>query len=336
MNDNRSTYSRAFCLLLCILSLNPFWEEKGYVTAREYSRFCNTTVPLLRMGKMIYLNNEEFSAQAEISHYGQVPLENVTAGWKISDRKGRIMASGEFPVKKIATGLAPLGEIHYKLTDVIKPEQLMVSVYAGSFENSWDIWVYPSQLPPTDNEEQIMVTRSLDAAAMQFLNKGGKILLTVKKGSVVSDKGGNVPVGFSSIFWNTQWTAFKQPPFTLGILCNPAHLALSEFPTEFYSNWQWWDAMSHCNAIRLDSVSPQIRPIVRIIDDWFTARPLGMIFECKTANGKLLVSGVDLLSEQEKRPEARQLLYSLKKYMAGSGFDPDIRVEPDKIASLFE
>ena len=67
--------------------LNAFWEEKGYVTAAEYSRFCNATVPLLRMDKMIWLNNEEFSARAEISHYGQKPLSNVPVSWKIADGK---------------------------------------------------------------------------------------------------------------------------------------------------------------------------------------------------------------------------------------------------------
>jgi hypothetical protein len=122
----------------------------------------------------------------------------------------------------------------------------------------------------------------------------------------------------------------------LGILCNPAHPALAEFPTAYYSDYQWWDAMSHCNAIRLDSVSSQLQLIVRIIDDWFIARPLGLIFECKVGKGKLLVSGVDLLGDVNKRPEARQLLYSLKKYMASDIFNPTVEVNADKIKSLMQ
>ena len=61
--------------------------------------------------------------------------------------------------------------------------------------------------------------------------------------------------------------------------------------------------MSHSNAIRIDSVSSQIQPIVRIIDDWFTARPLAMIFECKVGNGKLLVSGVDFFRIRQRDPK---------------------------------
>jgi hypothetical protein len=28
--------------------LNPFWNEKGYISPAEYSEFCNSTVPLIR------------------------------------------------------------------------------------------------------------------------------------------------------------------------------------------------------------------------------------------------------------------------------------------------
>ena len=36
--------------------LDPFWEEKGYITAKEYSRFCNATVPLARLSKRVFTN----------------------------------------------------------------------------------------------------------------------------------------------------------------------------------------------------------------------------------------------------------------------------------------
>jgi hypothetical protein len=72
-----------------------------------------------------------------------------------------------------------------------------------------------------------------------------------------------------------------------------------------------------------------------VIDDWVTARPLGLIFECKTGKGKLLVSGIDLLTDQQSRPEARQLLFSLTSYMAGDEFKPAEATTVQKIKSLF-
>jgi hypothetical protein len=75
----------------------------------------------------------------------------------------------------------------------------------------------------------------LDEKALSMLNSGGKVLLTLKKDAIKDTMGGSVAVGFSSIFWNTSWTN-NQPPHTLGILCNPKHPALKEFPTDYYSN----------------------------------------------------------------------------------------------------
>jgi len=145
--------------------------------------------------------------------------------------------------------------------------------------------------------------------------------------------GGDIQVGFSSIFWNTAWTG-GQAPHTLGILCNPKHPALSQFPTEYYSDYQWWDAMSHSGAIKVAELSPEIAPIVRVIDDWFTNRPLALLFEVKVGNGKLLVSGVDFWQNMDKRVEARQLLYSLKKYMASPAFSPVVSVQAEQVLQL--
>jgi hypothetical protein len=186
-------------------------------------------------------------------------------------------------------------------------------------------------LPEIDNG--ILVTQQLDENAIRVLNKGGKVLLTLEKGSVKAENGGDVKIGFSSIFWNTAWT-HGQPPTTLGILCNPAHPALKDFPTQYYSNWQWWDAMTHSNAINLDSVAKGLQPIVRVIDDWVTAKPLGLLFECKVGKGKLLVSGIDLLTDNDKRPEARQLLFSLEEYMGSNSFNPQTSVPVKNITDL--
>ena len=314
--------------------VNSFWNDKGYVTGKEYSRFCNATVPLLRLTKMIYNNNEELKASVEIAHFGERPLVGVTPGWTVKDISGRILFRGSLPKINIPLGNGiKLGEIRQSLIRVKSPAKLILTVFVNNYKNSWDIFVYPDILPPV--KEEIYTTQQLDDRAVDILKKGGKVLLTVKQGSVKAEKGGSIAVGFSSIFWNTAWTE-NQPPHTLGILCNPKHPALQEFPTEYYSNWQWRDAMSHCNVIRLDAISPSIEPIVRVIDDWFTARPLGLVFECRTANGKLLVSGIDLLSDQENRPEAKQLLYSLKKYMAGGEFNPTVTISIENIKAIFE
>jgi hypothetical protein len=314
--------------------LNPFWNEKGYISPAGYSEFCNSTVPLARFSHMIFNSGETLIVKAEISHFGPNDLTGITPSWKITDASGQVIFSGKIPGINIPTGsLIKLGEISQPLGKIQNAEMLTLTLEAGKFHNHWDIWVYPSKLPEIKTD--VLVTQKLDARAIEVLNNGGKVLLTPKKGSLKSEKGGDIAVGFSSIFWNTAWTG-KQAPHTLGILCNPKHPALAAFPTQYHSNWQWWDAMSHSNAIILSDFPVELKPIVRIIDDWFTNRPLAMIFEANTGKGRIIVCGVDLLSDADKRPEARQLLYSLKNYMTGEEFLPAATISMDKLQALFE
>ncbi len=312
--------------------LNAFWEDKGYITGKEYSHFCNSTVPLVRFPKMIYLNNELLSLPVEIAHFGVVQINNATPSWTIKNVAGKVLFSGLLSKTNIPIGNAfKLGEISQSLQTITKPSKLIFTVTVEANQNSWDFFVYPKS-NSTENES-ILVTQQLDDNAIRILNGGGKVLLTFKKGSIKKEKGGSVEIGFSSIFWNTAWTN-GQAPHTLGILVNPKHPAFKEFPTDYYSNWQWWDAMSHSNAIRLDSVAAGLQPVVRVIDDWVTARPLGLIFECQVGKGKLMVSGIDLVSDLDKRPEARQLLHSLRSYMVTNQFNPSIHVQIKKIKDL--
>ena len=315
--------------------LNPFWEEKGYITAAEFNRFSGQTVPLARMEKMNYSNSESFHAAIEVAHFGVSELNQVTPEWRIADRNGTVLKEGSLEKSDIPVGNhIQLGEISFPLRDFKKAVQLNLEVSVGEASNDWDFWVYPEQREEVGNAN-ILIAQTPDHHTMEFLLDGGSVLLTPKKGSVKDEFGGSVGVGFSSIFWNTSWTD-GQKPHTLGILCDPKHPALGQFPTEYYSDWQWWDAMSHCNAIVLDSISSELKPIVRIIDDWVTCRSLAMIFEVKVGKGRLMVSGVDLLESQEDRPESKQLMYSLLSYMNSPDFDPEIQVHLDDILKLFK
>jgi hypothetical protein len=316
--------------------LDPFWGEKGYVSPEEYNRFCNQTVPLARFAKRIFQNTEKIEASIEIAHFGEKPLEEVTLTWTLATTHNKTIAEGIFDKCDIPIGNGiKLGEISILPERIDQTQKLTLTVNVSEFSNSWDIWVFPSEREVIQGEEKIRVVRKLDKKTIKYLENGGKVLLTPEKGNLKPEFGGDVGIGFSSIFWNTAWTR-GQKPHTLGILCNPDHPALSEFPTEYHSNWQWWDAMTHSNAIILDSFSPELRPIVRVIDDWVTNRRLALIFEAKVGEGKLIVTGIDLLSKLEGRPEARQMLYSLKKYMTSDSFSPEIEIDTDTILSMFK
>lgn len=315
--------------------LDAFGDEKGYVTPEEYSRFCNHTVPLARLPKLIYTNNETLKASVEIAHFGKAPIHQCQAGWKLTSGTQTLAESKWAPLDIAIGNNIPIGEIETSLANIKNPVQATLEVYVNEYKNSWNIWVYPKEMSAAALQSQpnLLMTDKLDATAIAELEKGGNVLLSFRKGSVSPDMGGDIKIGFSSIFWNTAWTR-GQAPHTLGILCNPQHNALQKFPTAYHSDYQWWDAMSHSNAIAFSKISPAIKPIVRVIDDWFTNRPLALLFEVKIGKGKLLVSGIDFWSEMDKRPEARQLLYSIKQYMSSGHFKPDTETTTSAIQSI--
>ncbi len=316
--------------------LDAFWDEKGYISPKEYSHFCNSTVPLARLKKCIFTNNETFDAFIEVAHYGDTPLLSCTPEWKIKDHAGETVQSGKLAKTDIALGnCISLGKISFPLSSFRTAAKLKLEIKVNSFSNSWDFWVYPAKTEAVADFGKVQMVTTLNQSAQDFLEQGGSVLLTLKKGSLKPEYGGNIAIGFSSIFWNTAWTK-RQAPHTLGILCNPSHPALAEFPTEYHSNWQWRDAVSHSGAINLSGFPAETKPIIRVIDDWFTNRPLTLIFEAKVGKGKMLVSGIDLTTDLDQRPEAQQLLFSLKKYMSGKKFNPAVKIELEKIAAIYK
>lgn len=313
--------------------LDAFWNPKPYVTAEEYTEFCGPTVLLALMGKRVFSSDEEFHAQVKLSHFGADEIPQGEAAWKLTGDDGKEY-SGKLRFDALETGgLHEIGEARQSLTSENEARRLTfeVALPTGLAKNRWDVWVYPKKLeiPQPDG---VIVTDKLDGAAQAHLADGRSVLLLPPLDNIAGDKNGQVPPGFSSIFWNTAWTQGQQP-HTLGILCDPNHPALAHFPTEYHSNWQWWHVITNSRSMILNPLDKQLQPIVRVIDDWFKARRLGLMFECKTGGGKLLVCSVDLLgrSGTEVDPVRRQFLFSLVSYMGGKNFAPEIELEVEAL-----
>ena len=314
--------------------LDPFWEEKGYISPEEFKRFCNTVVPLVRLDKRIFVEGEMLKAKVEVANFGAEKITSTPTEWTIKNEAGEVLGKGSLGVQDIPIGNGiDLGEIEYPFQKSGNAQKLVLEVNLNGYANSWDIWVYPemANIPNTGT----IITDKWDAQTLQALQDGKNVLLSLGKGKVKEGKGGEVGLGFSSIFWNTAWTD-GQKPHTLGILCDPEHPALALFPTEYHSNWQWWDAVSHADVIKLNDFSENLSPIVRVIDDWVSNRRLALLLEAKVGNGKLLISGIDLHNDLDSRHEARQLLSSLKNYMASEKFDPKAELSTEDIKGLLQ
>ena len=168
-----------------------------------------------------------------------------------------------------------------------------------------------------------MITRNLPEA-IAALEQGNKVLWCPSADMVANDPQRPLVAGFSPIFWNTAWTNW-QAPHTLGVLCDPKHPALSSFPTDFHSNWQWWELQQGARPFLLTD-KRDLRPIVQVIDDWFTNRKLGYVFEARVGKGHLVASSIDLITIKD-RPVATQLRTSILDYMNGESFRPTLELD---------
>jgi hypothetical protein len=313
--------------------LDPFWDTKGYIVAEQHRRYCNETVPLVRMAKRTWTTADTFQADLEVAHFGPQPISPAILDWQLVDASGQVFDHGSLPPQTIPIGNGRnLGTITASLAKypAARKYRLVVGLRNTRFENDWDLWIYPSDanLPaPTG----VLVTPQWDSVARARLADGGQVLLLVPPAQVKTP----VKIGFSSIFWNTAWT-HGQAPHTLGILCQPDHPALKGFPTEYHSNWQWWELISRSAALVMDDLPRELRPLVQVIDDWTTHHRLGLVFEARIGKGKLLVCSIDLDQDLERRPAARHLRRCLIHYLQSPEFNPHVTLTPESVqACLF-
>lgn len=309
-----------------------FYDPKVYVTAEEFRRFQSEGVPLLRTSGFTWTNDQEFSADIEFAHFGNAAIKNATVHWRLQFEDGKLFKRGSW--QKITIPVespVKLGSLRLPLRSITQASRLtlVVEVAGTSYRNDWDIWVYPKQLPEVSLTET-MVAHAWNDEVKKHLQQGGSVLLLPDTGAIRSTAEGV----FSGISWNTVWSGM--PPNLLGILCDPAHPALEHFPTQFHTNWQWWDVVRNSKPFVLDHTPAGFRPLVQMIPDWNTNEKIGLLLEAKVGKGKLLLSAVDLKSNMAERPVARQFLYSLKKYVSSDAFNPKEELSVDMLDAMFK
>nr|WP_018666927.1 sugar-binding domain-containing protein [Bacteroides gallinarum] len=312
--------------------LNVFFEEKGYIDAAEFRRFCSPTVPLARIPKFVYTDNETFHADIEVSHFGAAPLQGARTVYTVKDKYGKVYARGTVGISDIPIGnLCPLGSVDIKLDIADVPQKLNLEVRIENTDavNDWDFWVYPADVELAEGD--VYTTDTLDEKAVSVLEQGGNVLITAA-GKVSYGK--EVVQYFTPVFWNTSWFKMR-PPHTTGIFLNEYHPLFREFPTEYHSNLQWWELLNKAQVMQFTGFPADFQPLVQSIDTWFISRKTGVLFEANVLNGKLMMTSMDITSKPEERVVARQMHKAILDYMNSDNFRPTATVSLGQIRELF-
>ena len=306
--------------------LNAFWESKGIVSPEEFREACSPVTPLARFPKAVYERSDVFRAKVEISNFFRdLPRAEVT--WTVRDTADRILGSGMFgPIGIEQGGVHEVGEITLAIPAEGEATQwrLEVAVRGTPYRNHWNLWVYPRGVREVPANVRLATT--LDEA-QRALAAGERVLFAPPLDTIKGLEAKFVPV-----FWSP--VHFPKQPGTMGLLCDPAHPALREFPTEFHSDWQWWDPALRSRSVVLDGIAAT--PIVRVIDNFLRNHSLANVFEARVGHGRLLFCAIDIASNLETRPVARQLRASLLAYVNSPDFNPAVTVTPDALATLLK
>ncbi|HEX5790773.1 MAG TPA: hypothetical protein VFY13_06445, partial [Luteolibacter sp.] len=311
--------------------LDVFMNPKGIISPEEHRRYCSPTVPLLRIKRYVWTNDESLRGRVQVAHYGPHDIVDAVVRWWLVDVAGKELAAGRCEPVTLKQGmLNEVDVLSTPLASVESPQKLtlVLRIDGTKWQNDYPLWVYPKAVDTTV-PEGVMVGRSLRGEKIRtHLALGGSVLLLPKPGDRVHGVAGSFQAGFWSPMFlqSARKNGLPDPPVTLGILCDPKHPALARFPTEFHSNWQWWYLTTQARPIILDDAPKDFRPLVQVIDSIGRMHKLGLMFETRVGNGRLFVCAADLMGHQD-RPEVRQMLHSLLHYVGSEEFKPTIELD---------
>ena len=320
--------------------LDAFMDSKGIITPEEFSHFCNRVVPLVVMDKYCWNNNEQFSAKIEVANYSESSLLAQPVRWELKNTKGEIVFQSDVKADITQGAVTNIASLNIDLLRFSKAEKLTLSVFieGTEYENDYPLWVYPASLD-IKVPDDILVTKKLDRITLTKLAEGGKVLLIPDFKDVQDLSVGGL---FTPDYWN--WRMFKNisesnnkpvSPGTMSILTDPRHALFNDFPTEFYTNWQWWSIIKNSRPFILDNTPRDYRPIVQVIDNIERNHKLGLIFEFMVGKGRLLVCMSDLRAIINK-PEGRQFYSAILKYMSSGKFNPSQSIISEDLVTLFK
>ena len=324
--------------------LNQFWEPKAS-TAEYFRQFNSPTAVLATFSppERILEAGEDLSVQWWISPFDSKPLHGQPLGWRL-EVDGKALASGELPPMDVETGeVKSIGATRIKAPDVTKPAKLrLVAELPGTgVGNSWDIWVFPHRVAQKDAGESIgalpQVCRFLKQRypALQEvdspLTKMPALLLADRFNLTVVhalEQGRNIlllqlPGGAPGVELGW-WGRGEQAGTAIA-----RHPAFGDFPHDGYLNELLFRELGSTIS-PADEAVHQVEPLI------ITRGSSGYLlygFQAKAGPGKLLASGLKLLSEY---PEAAYLLDQFIDYARSAEFQPQGIIDPNNPGKQLE
>jgi hypothetical protein len=296
--------------------VTPHGRPRRYDQAESWRQFSAATVPLARFDRHVWSPGETLAIDLDAVHFARQAQQHAQARWRLVGARGERSAGvlGTFPLQLggvrrlgsfvITCNQEMLGALHLEVVLLGDDGSIIAS-------NAWPLWVVPANIAPPP---QVEVVEAWTPVVAERVAAGARVLVTPDPATLPVEHA--VVASFAPMFWSSLWT-LGQNPRTHGLLVQPDHPLLRDFPTGTWSDWLWHDVVTGARGLVLDD-QPEAALPVEIIDDCTRAHRLGLVVPCTLDSGRAIFCACDLRGDLAARPAARHLKACLLAALAAT------------------
>ena len=317
--------------------LDSFLESKGLITPEEWRGFCNDTVVLAKLPKVVYEEGEKISVEVLLYHYGKETVKGKlrifleedecekTITKRRKDETAKYLRKEEYAEDaKKETVLVEINEEWCCMPGTLTsfgrfsldtkifhgPKKLRLTISFGNYQNHYPLFLYQKEVAMDTNS--ILICHEFTKKEEENLKEGGTVLYLKQEKE-------SIPGFYPTDFWCYPMFAElckaakeETAPGTMGLLINALHPVFQTFPTDYYANWQWHSILNYANGIIVKESMET--PIVQVIDNFDRCQRIALLYEEKVGKGHLMVCGVDLTAHLDDLV-IRQFYASILSYL---------------------
>ena len=313
---------------------DPFWDVKK-TTPEYFYQFNSPTTILAAYGQRpigaaqrIVAEGDELKVDWWISHFGEAPLEKDALVWRVEAGK-RVLGRGRIEKIDAAIGdVKKVGATAWTVGGIREPvhARLVAGIEDTKVKNSWDIWLFPRprkgsgkglaaservhkvlapRYPgiarvgtPEAAKAEVVILDRTDRAFFDALGKGKSVVMVGLRGPRPG--------------LNQEWPNARQKGTAVA-----DHPALGDFPHQGYLNYLFFRLVK--NTVQCsDEAYRGVEKLMVNRGKWPQGY-LAHVVQAKAGKGKLLASGLNLLSDNV---EAVHLLDQFIRYARSDRFQP--------------
>lgn len=297
--------------------LDAFMSSKGLISEEGWRQFCSDMVVLARFHSYQLQSGTTWGTDIQLAKYRPIAISSVTLKWSFQTEDGLVSMEGSVVVDTLVpSGVMDLVHLELYIPEVMKMTKGRLALEIEELEvtNSYEFTVYPKVITLDTSE----VREARSQRELEEMCQSGETILYFPDHDEMKDA---LEATYATDFWcypmfrSISESMNKPTPIgTMGLLIQKEHLALAKFPCETYTTPQWYDILCHSRLMILDEISPAIRPIVQMIDNFERNHRLGLLYEYAVGEAQVVVCTANP-DKLMRSMSGKQFLASLYDYV---------------------